>query len=257
MSHTIHPAAQQGFSAAAQFYQQVRPSYPTELLDWLRQDLGFTEDAHLVDLGAGTGKFLPTLLALTPHVYAVEPIDAMREQLQQHYPQVQAFAGQSHNMPLPATAADAVFCAQAFHWFSNIESLTEIHRVLKPQGQLLLIWNQRDERCPWVKEIADFLLSYEQDTPRFHSQKWQQAFVGQDLFEATDLKTFTHQHSGSVEQVVSKRLLSTSFIAAMPEAQQQEMKAHFEQRVWAHTGLGPQDQIDFPYITYAYHYRKR
>ncbi len=257
MSQTIHPAAQQGFSAAAQLYQQVRPSYPAELIDWLSQDLGLSEDAQLIDLGAGTGKFLTTLLALSPHVYAVEPIEAMRQQLQQHYPQVQAYAGQSHSMPFTANFADAVFCAQAFHWFSNIESLTEIHRVLKAQGQLLLIWNQRDERCAWVKEIADFLLDFEQDTPRFHSQKWQQAFVEQDLFEATGLKTFAHQHSGTVEHVVSKRLLSTSFIAAMPEAQQREMKAHFEQLVWAHTGLGPQDQIDFPYLTYAYHYRKR
>jgi hypothetical protein len=63
-------------------------------------------------------------------------------------------------------------------------------------------------------------------------------------------------HRGTVEQVVSKRLLSTSFIAAMPTEQQQRLKARFEQIVFDFTGLSTQDQIDFPYTTFAYHFRK-
>ena len=53
-----------------------------------------------------------------------------------------------------------------------------------------------------------------------------------------------------------KRLLSTSFIAAMTEKDQLQLKAKFEKIVYDFTGLGPQDQIVFPYITYAYHFQK-
>jgi SAM-dependent methyltransferase len=33
---------------------------------------------------------------------------------------------------------------QAFHWFSNDESLKEIHRVLRPVGVLAMVWNAED-----------------------------------------------------------------------------------------------------------------
>ena len=68
--------------------------------------------------------------------------------------------------------------------------------------------------------------------------------------------TFNQLHTGLVEQVVSQRLLSTSFIAAMPSASQVQMKQQFEKLVYDYTGKQAQDEISFPYRTYAYHYQK-
>ncbi|MFX9276808.1 methyltransferase domain-containing protein, partial [Acinetobacter baumannii] len=82
---------------------------------------------------------------------------------------LQAF---SHAIPVNDQQIDAVICAQSFHWLDNMETLTEIHRILKPQGHLGLVWNQRDERTDWVKALADFLLPLEGNTPRYHSEKW-------------------------------------------------------------------------------------
>ena len=62
--------------------------------------------------------------------------------------------------------------------------------------------------------------------------------------------------SGTVEQVVSKRLLSTSFIAAMPTEQQQQLKTQFEQLVLEYTNKYAQDEIEFPYCTHLYVYQK-
>lgn len=56
--------------------------------------------------------------------------------------------------------------------------------------------------------------------------------------------------------MVSKRLLSTSFIAAMTEKINYSSKLSLKKIVYDFTGLGPQDQIVFPYITYAYHFQK-
>ena len=56
--------------------------------------------------------------------------------------------------------------------------------------------------------------------------------------------------------MVSNRLLSTSFIAAMPTEQQQALKLQFEQIVQDYTGKSAQDEIEFPYVTYAYHFKK-
>ena len=63
------------------------------------------------------------------------------------------------------------------------------------------------------------------------------------------------QH-GPVEQVVSKRLLSTSFIAALPKEQQQQLKQQFEQIIKNYTDKGAEDMINFPYVTYIYVFKK-
>ena len=256
MTHSLHPAAQHGFSSAAKLYQDVRPNYPQDIIVWLTQDLQLNEQSKVIDLGAGTGKFLDYLKQATANIVAVEPIAEMLEQLKIVHPEVQTQQAFSHQILLNSNSIDAILCAQSFHWFANNETLAEIHRLLKPDGHLGLVWNQRDESVDWVKALADFIAEYETDTPRFHSQEWQKVFLDQKLFKLENEKKFSHHQTGSVENVVSKRLLSTSFIAAMPALKQLELKLKFEEIVEQFTGKKAQDEISFPYQIYAYHYRK-
>ena len=256
MTHSLHPAAQKGFSSAAELYQQARPNYPTEIITWLQDELQLHPDSIVVDLGAGTGKFLPYLQQVTSHTIAVEPIAEMLEQLQRAHPEVQALQASSDHIPLPSESVDAVVFAQSFHWFATIDSLNEIYHILKPQGHLGLVWNQRDEDVIWVKALADLLAPLEGDTPRYPSGAWKQAFEHQFLFRLNSVKLFSQLHKGTVEEVVCQRLLSTSFIAALPAVQQLKLQQQFEQIIFQHTGKSPQDQIEFPYVTYAYDFRK-
>lgn len=256
MTQSLHPSAQKGFSLGAELYQQVRPSYPPEIVVWLQDQLKVGENSTVIDLGSGTGKFLPFLLQTQAKVIAVEPVTEMLQQLQQAHPTVECVQAFSDQLPLQNESVDAIVCAQSFHWFSNIETLKEMYRVLIPTGHLGLLWNQRDITVDWVKALADEIVPFEADTPRYHSEKWKQVFEQQQLFQFNGLQTFQLKHTGTVEQVVSKRLLSTSFIAAMPEHQQQQLKARFEQIVFDFTGQTAQDQINFPYTTFAYHFQK-
>lgn len=256
MTDSIHPSAKQGFSTAAELYQQVRPNYPEQIVPYLKSHLNLSEHAHLVDLGAGTGKFLPYLKTISANITAIEPVSEMLTQLKKAHPDVHQIQAQSDAIQLTDQSVDAVFCAQSFHWFANLESIQDIHRVLKKDGVLILIWNQRDIHVDWVNALAEVIVPYEQDTPRFHSGAWSKVFEQQSLFGKVDETTFAFQHTGTVEQVVSKRLLSTSFIAAMPHLQQQQLKQQFEQIVADYTDKQPQDLIDFPYQTHLYIYRK-
>ena len=256
MTQSLHPSAQKGFSLGAELYQQVRPSYPPEIVVWLQDQLKVGENSTVIDLGSGTGKFLPFLLQTQAKVIAVEAVAEMLQQLQQTHPKVECVQAYSDQLPFQNESVDAMLCAQSFHWFSNSETLKEMYRVLIPSGHLGLVWNQRDITVDWVKALADEIAPFEADTPRYHSEKWKQVFEQQQLFQFNGLQTFQLKHTGTVEQVVSKRLLSTSFIAAMPEHQQQQLKARFEQIVFDFTGQTAQDQIDFPYTTFAYHFQK-
>lgn len=257
MTHSLHPAAEQGFASAAELYQQVRPNYPAEIVTWLREDLELNTQSTAIDLGAGTGKFLDYLKQATPNIVAVEPIAEMLNQLKIVHPEVQTQQASSDQILLNSNSVDAILCAQSFHWFANTQTLSEMHRVLKPSGRLGLVWNQRDERVDWVKALADFIQQFEADTPRFHSGEWQNVFEQQNLFAHLGQKVFVQHQVGTVEDVVSQRLLSTSFIAAMPQTQQLELKQQFEDIVEQYTGKRAQDQIAFPYITYAFHYQRQ
>ena len=256
MTQFLHSSAQKGFSLAAELYQQARPSYPQNIESWLKNNLKLSQHSTLIDLGSGTGKFIPYLQHISSNIIAVEPIAAMLAQLKAHYPNIQTVQAFSHNLPFSAKFTDAVCCAQSFHWFANIETLTELHRILKTNGWLVLIWNQRDIQVDWVKALDDLIQPFEGDTPRFHNNQWKKVFKNQNLFMLKHHHIFAFSHHGTVEQVVSNRLLSTSFIAAMPKQQQAEMKQKFEKILRDYTQKTAQDELDFPYTTHVYVFQK-
>lgn len=138
----IDPA--RSFERAAEAYEAARPSYPDALLDAL--PLG--ADATVLDLGAGTGKLTRVLVRRYAHVVAVEPLDGMRALLEHVVPEADAHAGTAEAIPLGDASVDAVFAAQAFHWFANEEALTEIARVLRPGGVFADVWNDTIDPSP-------------------------------------------------------------------------------------------------------------
>ena len=93
----------------------------------------------MLGLSAGTGKFTALLSQTQAALIAVEPVDALREQLSHRFQNVLTLAGTAEAIPLDNASVDAVFCAQAFHCFSNDAALHEIHRVLKPGGKLVVL----------------------------------------------------------------------------------------------------------------------
>lgn len=138
------------FSEVADAYERGRPEYPQEAIRWLVGDA----PADVVDLGAGTGKLTRGLVALGHRVVAVEPLGEMRGELEKAVPGARVFEGSAETIPLPDGSAEAVTCAQAFHWFDHARSLPEIARVLRPGGRLALVWNSRDDRDPWMERLS-------------------------------------------------------------------------------------------------------
>jgi SAM-dependent methyltransferase len=47
-----------------------------------------------------------------------------------------------------------VLVAQAWHWMDADRAIPEVARVLRPGGRLGLVWNTRDERLGWVRELG-------------------------------------------------------------------------------------------------------
>lgn len=153
------------FGAAADAYERARPEYPAEAVDWLLPE----NAAQVLDLAAGTGKLTRQLAARGLDVVAVDPSEGMLEQLRAQVPGVPALIGTAERIPLEDHSVDAVLVAQGWHWVDPERASTEVARVLKPGGQLGLVWNQRDERREWVAEFGRIMkggFRHDFETPR-------------------------------------------------------------------------------------------
>jgi len=126
------------FDRAAAEYERGRPGYPDAVLDVVP----VTPPATVLDLAAGTGKLTRVLARRYERVIAVEPLAALRAIVERVAPGAEALEGRAEAIPLADAEVDAVFVAQAFHWFANDDAVAEIARVLRPGGVLAIVSNE-------------------------------------------------------------------------------------------------------------------
>lgn len=151
------------FSSKVADYVAARPDYAPALLTALRARCGLAEGATIADVGAGTGMLSRSLLAGGYQVVAVEPNAAMRaaaEAALAGRPGYRSVAGSAEAMPLAAGSADLITAAQAFHWFDPEPARRESLRVLKPGGQVALIWNDRTADDPLQTVLDDLAAEF-------------------------------------------------------------------------------------------------
>jgi len=251
---TVHASAATGYTRSATTYVSGRPGYPAEAAAWLREVAGLAPGRGVLEVGAGTGKFVPLLRDTGAHVTALEPVAAMRATLARDHADVTVVEGTAEAIPLPDAGVDAVICAQAFHWFATPAAVAEMRRVLKPGGVLGLIWNVRDESVPWVAALSAITDPYARGTPRYRTGAWRRCFPAPG-FAAIDERRADHPHVGRAEDVIVARTMSVSFIAALDDAE----RATVERQVRGLIAATPElagESVAFPYETRMFAFRR-
>ena len=232
-----------GFADGAR-YQAVRPDYPADALEYLAGALGLTGASRVLDLGAGTGILTRQLRERFCEVAAVEPSAGMRSVLAAALDSVTVIDGRDTGIPLPDDCVDAVFVAQAFHWFDGPRALEEIHRVLVPGGGLALLWNNRDVSVEWVAALChamrwDICRPYAAETDYT-------PVLAAGPFRDIERRRFRHRQILD-RQGLYQRVLTTSYIAIMDEPERHALMAD----VAAVVEELP-EPITFPYVTEVY-----
>lgn len=245
----IDRTASEGFAAGAGAYGRARPVYPVEAVDVLVR--GLPENARVLDLGAGTGKFTAMLKGRVGEIVALEPVAEMRAQLAHEIPSVRVAAGAAEAIPFADAVFDAVFAAQAFHWFDETRAVPEIHRVLKPGGRLGLMWNMRDRSTRWVDAMSEIVDAYGDAIRRHETEQWRTAFDRMQGFSPLELQTFPNVQDVNVGQVLD-RVASTSFIAMLSDAERERIRDEVRDLLESDPETRGRERFGFPHLTRTY-----
>lgn len=135
------------FDQKGGIYSKARPSYPDKLFSYLTGN-GYVGKATVIaDIGSGTGKFTQQIGRYSEKVFAVEPNDDMRLIAEKNFADcsnIVSVNGSAENTTLSDSSVDFITVAQAFHWFDRKTFKAECRRILRKNGKVLLVWNDRD-----------------------------------------------------------------------------------------------------------------
>jgi ubiquinone/menaquinone biosynthesis C-methylase UbiE len=161
-----------GYDQAADYYDEWIGNMDSWRYSWLLQDLQFPPNPTVLDVGCGTG--LTTFKVLEHcnghgQFVGIDISPGMIEQAKaatefQGVSNCVFVVGDAETLDYPDDYFDVVFSNSVFHWFVNkLSALKEMHRVLKPGGQVALRFNGGD----FMKEVFEIAIRLEDQYPEF------------------------------------------------------------------------------------------
>ena len=155
------------FSSRVENYIKYRPSYPLKIIDFLKEKKLLAGNTVIADIGSGTGILTKLFLDNGNQVYGVEPNKDMREAAEKilyRYTNFTSLEGSAESTGLKTDSIDLIVAGQAFHWFDVEETKREFKRILKTNGNVALIWNNRGKAgTAFNSSYEKFILKYGTD----------------------------------------------------------------------------------------------
>jgi SAM-dependent methyltransferase len=167
------------FSERAQAYVAARPSYPLEAITAIVEGMAPVDSLRIVDVGAGTGISSRLLADFGPHVIAVEPNAPMRAAAQPH-PKVTWVDGIAERTSLPDASVDVITAFQAWHWVDHPAGILEARRILRPNGRIAIVYNERDEDDEFTAAYGEIVRRFAQDDTEARRANARAAFASVD-----------------------------------------------------------------------------
>jgi ubiquinone/menaquinone biosynthesis C-methylase UbiE len=149
------------YNQMASVYDLVWSRYVSKSLSFLKDWAQLDPNSTVLDVACGTGTFerLVLLEQPTQSIIGVDLSNKMLEIAQQKchgYPNISFQNASAVALPFSDRSFDVVVSASALHYFDDpIAALIEMKRVLKPEGELVMLdWCKDD----WLCRIYDFAL---------------------------------------------------------------------------------------------------
>lgn len=246
----------QRFSSRVENYLKYRPHYPPAVIETLMAECQLTPHSHVADVGSGTGILAELFLQNGNPVFGVEPNREMREageRLLQHHPNFHSLDGQAEATTLADHSVDFITAGQAFHWFDRKLTHAEFQRILKPEGWVMLVWNERDPTdTPFLRAYEQLLYEYAPDYAQVNHKNVDEAAL-ESFYEPGGFssKKFNNQRDADYEGVQG-RLRSSSYTPEVGHPQYEPMLAELHNIFQTHQTNG---RVAFDYLTTMYYGR--
>jgi SAM-dependent methyltransferase len=241
------------FSNRADNYARYRPSYPAGVIEILKSDCGLKEWSIIADVGSGTGILSELFLKNGNPVFAVEPNAAMRlaaERLLEGFEEFASVDATAERTSLETGSVDFITAAQAFHWFDRGRTRKEFARILKPDGWVVLIWNERRlDSTPFLRAYEDLLLRYGTDYEKVRHENVAgeiAQFFAPARVQLKNLENFQHFNFESLKG----RVLSASYTPEQGHPNFEAMLRELEEIFDTHQSDGV---VSFEYETRVYY----
>jgi len=241
------------FSSRVENYIKYRPGYPPSIIDTLTAECRLTPSSIIADVGSGTGILSEMFLQNGNRVFGIEPNREMREageRLLKRYPNFASVNGAAEATSLADRSVDFITAGQAFHWFDRDRARREFARILKPNGWVVLIWNERlTDTSPFSRAYEELLQAFGTDYAAVdHRNVDADAIATFFSPQPVTLRRFENRQTFDFDSVKG-RLLSSSYA---PEPGH----AHYQPMLDKLQAIFDQHQIDgkvnFDYVTRMY-----
>lgn len=151
----------QQYNQMATVYDRLWSRYISRSLSFLKDWAQLAPTDTTLDVACGTGAFERLILSDQP-TQSIVGIDLSERMLDiaqkkcRDYPNVSFERASATALPFRDRSFDVVVSASAFHYFEDpIAALIEMKRVLKPEGELIILdWCKDD----WICRLYDFVL---------------------------------------------------------------------------------------------------
>jgi SAM-dependent methyltransferase len=248
----MEPDPTKRFSSRVADYIRYRPSYPEAILVWLAQECGLTPQAHIADIGSGTGILSGLFLRFGCQVFGVEPNADMRaagERLLAGEAGFHSVAGRAEATTLPDASVDFVTAGQAYHWFDPEPTRAEFRRILRPPGWVVLLWNERLVDSEFLAGYEALLQRLSTDYGRVDHRRIDSAEITRFFTHAAwRVETFPN-HQDFDWTGLRGRLLSSSYAPLPGSPHYEPMMEELERLLTAHQRDG---RVKVTYETKVY-----
>ena len=224
------------FSDRVENYIKYRPHYPKEIIRFLNDECGFNKNKIVADIGSGPGISCENFIENGNIVYAVEPNDGMRFAAEKIFSGIKNFisiSGTAEATGLDEGSIDFIISGQAFHWFDKEKCKTEFRRILKPEGYVILMWNEKKETNDFMKAYYDLIKNYGKDYEKINHANVNDDIISKFYSPGSFRKiSFLHVHTLDYAGLEG-RLLSSSYIPLEGEGFDKmimELKEIFEKK---------------------------
>jgi SAM-dependent methyltransferase len=134
------------YKGIAGIYEEIRPSYPEQLIQDIISITNLKSEDILLEIGAGTGKATIQFANKGFRIHAVEIGEDMAVILRKKcsaYTNVTIDVASFEEWTCKEDLAyDMIYSAQAFHWINKDIKYRRCHELLKDNGYLVLFWYQ-------------------------------------------------------------------------------------------------------------------